>query len=201
MDEPKFRGDEPGVNWLVSVLADNVGRNEWIPKTAEEQEIYDKEHPYDKGYPYKVVTHPIPEGIDMHFDCSRSYVIACNNLDIREYLIGIAERLEWFRTEYYRLAQDADPWKSASEWPDGPYSSCGPRMVQVDSSALRYIGNFFLGRHDYRSDTWYVLIDGKTIEHAVEQWKHLPQAPGEAAEYKSVKTEVERLRNFISPTP
>lgn len=196
MKQPNFRGDEPGVNWLIHVLTENVGKNEWVPKTPEEQAVYDKEFPHDKGYPYKVLTHPIPEGTVMRFECSKPYVIACDNLDIREYLIGIAERLKWFKDEYYRLNQDAAPWYPASEHPDGLHSSHRCRSVQVDSGPLRYLGSFFVGYHDNRVNRWYVFIAGKPVEHEVEQWRALPRAPGEAAEYESVKTEVSRLRTI-----
>lgn len=200
MTEPKFRGDEPGVNWLAHVLIKNVGKNEWVPRTPEEQEAHRQKMEEwglpetEQDYPYKVVTHPIPEGAVMRFECSQGYVIACDNPDIREYLVGIAERMEWFRSEYYRLARDVSPWRLASEHPDAPYSSIRHRILQVDSSALRYIGSFFVGYHDYEQDAWFVLINGKPIKHQIERWRPLPRAPGETAAYDSVQAEVERLK-------
>ena len=191
---PNFRGDEPGVNWLIHVLTKNVGKNEWVPKNQEEQAEYDKQFPTDVGYPYKVITHPIPPGTVLKFECSKPYIIACDNLDIREYLIGIAERLEWFRNEFYRLSTDASPWNSAEEFPDGEHSSIRCRKVQVDSSALRYIGQFFLGYHEWKTKTWFVIINGKPIKHQIERWRVLSHPPGETANYKTVENEVARLK-------
>lgn len=194
MNESNFIGDEPGVNWLVHVLVNNVGKNEWVPKSPEEQAEYDKKFPFDKSYPYKVITHPIPEGEILKFECSKPYAIACSDLKIREYLIGIAQRLEWYRNEYYRLSRDVEPWVPASEWPDTPISACRKRVVQVDSSALRFLGMFFLGYHDYSDDSWYVILNNKPVKHKVEQWRRLPYAPCEGSPYESVKEEIERLK-------
>lgn len=201
MNEPKFKSNEPAVNWLCSVLIDNVGWNEWVPKTKEEKKQFKKDNPglpasaYE--YPYKVISHPIPEGTTIVLKDSNKYVIECNNEDIRDMLIGMAERYEHFQKEYYRIKQDEKPWHPASEAPDSMNSSCRCRLVHVDSSALRYVNSFHTGYHDYRNNKWYVFIRGKAVEHAVEQWRRLPHPPGDTDEYQTVKTEAERLRLFM----
>ena len=53
------------LNWFIHVLINNVGCNKWIKMSKEEQIEYDKTHSHNRGYPYKVVTYPIPAGKDI----------------------------------------------------------------------------------------------------------------------------------------
>src|SRR5690348_10622765 len=69
----------PTFNWFKHVLIKNVGYNEWVRMTKEEQENYDKEHPYNAGYPYKVITYPIPAGKDIILKDSNTYTIKCDS--------------------------------------------------------------------------------------------------------------------------
>ena len=60
-EEPEKTGIElPSLNWFIHTLINNVGFFKWVKKSREEQIEYDKEHPYDAGYPYKAVKYPIP---------------------------------------------------------------------------------------------------------------------------------------------
>jgi hypothetical protein len=112
-------------------------------------------------------------------------------------LRGICQRLEHSQRECGRMYRDSLPWKSAKEIPDGPCSSIRCRVVQVDSGALRFISSFNYGWHDNRVNKWFVVLGSEAVEHAVEQWRGLPRAPGEAPKYELVKDEVERLRAII----
>ncbi len=152
-------------------------------------------------YTKKVVTTPIPEGSNLVFDCSKQYVIACNEPSIRESLIGMAERLEWFRTQYWLLAREVDPWKPASESPEHPGSSVRHKRVMVDSGVLHYIGGINLGYHDYETDTWYVILSGKAVAHKVEYWRHPPCGPSSTPKWELVKDEIERLRSALKTEP
>jgi hypothetical protein len=193
-----MRSNDPAVNWLAHVLTENVGRVEWIRMTAEEQAEYDSRVPVNAGYPFKVVRHPIPDGLDLVINDSKEYIIGCNNAEIRDMLVGLAERYEHYLREFHRLSVDSKPWRPASEAPDGPASSIRRRLVQVDSGPLRYVSPFSYGFHDRELNKWFVVLGEQLVEHAVEQWRHLPIAPNECPKYEQVKDEVERLRVFIN---
>lgn len=118
--------------------------------------------------------------------------------ELLEGLRGIAQRYKYYENEYHRMILDNDPWKPATEIPDGEYSSIRNRLVQVDSGALRYLGSFHYGYHNIEKRAWFVIIGkGTQVEHEISQWRKLPRPPNITDKYEEVKKEVERLRSFL----
>src|SRR5580704_3129539 len=108
----------PALNWLVRVLADDTGRVEWVRMTAEEQAIYDKERPYNAGYPYKVVKHPIPKGNKIVLKCSGKYVIKCDSDETRNLIIEMAIQYKNLESLIYHLRSQLkyeDGWHKVEE--------------------------------------------------------------------------------------
>lgn len=195
--------DLPGINWLAHVLADNVGKNEWVPRNEEEQEKHRKQMKEwglpkkEQEYPYKVITHPLPEGVDLKFSCDRDYLISLNCITLRPLLIGLAKLYEYHSREHHRLLAEARPWYPTTEWPSYPHSAHRKIRVQVDSPALHYISSFNTGYHDYTDDTWRVYFGDTAVLHKVERWRPLPDScPDISRPYDEVKEECERLREL-----
>lgn len=190
----------PALNWFIHVLINNVGYNEWIRMTAEEQKKYDATHPHNKGYPYKVVTHPIPPGKDIVLKDSTTHTISCDSVETRNMLIEMARAYDKMEKEYYYLCamNASEPWHEISELkPISPASSIrGPRIFLVSSPELCYVnGGIALGMED--EGTWYVFLNGKKVEHKVTHYRRLPPHPlFKLPEYEDVKVEVERLRSY-----
>lgn len=173
---PAFRGTVPGVHWLSHVLAENVGWVTWVPKTPEDRAAYVKTLPesmQSTAYPLKAVKHPIPEGENIVLKDSKEHLIACNNLDIREMLIGMAQRFIHYQREYHRLYQET--WRAATDPPLFGTGVSGVRRVMVASKELYKLDSFHLGY--FEKGVWYAIIGGVPEEHPVEQWRYIPMAP------------------------
>lgn len=191
--------DLPALNWFIHVLIKNVGYNKWVRMTKEEQERYDKEHPYNAGYPYKVVTDPIPPGKDIVLKESGTHTISCDSEYTRNLIIEMARAYDALERKYHYVLQDrqADEWHEVKELkPIPPHSSFrGPRLFLVSSPVLCYVcGGLTLGM-EYEGK-WYIFLEGTKIEHAVTHYRHLPPRPlFQLPDYELVKAEAERLRN------
>lgn len=85
-NDPAEMSEIAGVNWLAHVLADNVGRNEWVDKTPDELEA-SKAQGID--YPMKVIEHPIPEGKTIKLEDKTT--IKCDSLRTRNLVIGLGK--------------------------------------------------------------------------------------------------------------
>jgi len=190
------------LNWFIHVLIKNVGYNEWIRMTREEKKKYNKDHPYDKGYPYKVVTHPIPKGKDIILKDSKTYTINCDSEETRNMIIEMAKSYDALERKYCYLSCEnaAIKWHKVSELrPISRASSIrGPRIFFVASPELCYVnGGTAMGMEN--EGKWYVFLDGKKIEHKVTHYRLLPPRPTfEVPPYELVEAEVERLKGKIS---
>lgn len=196
---PEETGIElPTLNWFIHVLIENVGCVNWVRMTKEEQEKHDLERPYNAGYPYKVVTTPIPKGKDIVLKCSGTYTIKCDSEHTRNMIIEMARAYDALERNYrYVLGENAsEKWHPVYDLK--PIPSCssfrGPRQFFVTSPELCYVnGGVCMGME--HEGKWYVFIDGKKIEHKPTHYRRLPPHPVfNLPEYEDVKTEVERLR-------
>ena len=192
---------DASVHWLVNTLKNDIGWVEWIPKTPEELAAFKESLPESMratAYPLKVVEHPIPEGDIIKLNSSKDYLIACNCQEIRETLIGLAQRYDFYRQGYYQNKSDQS-WRFADDVPDGPGSSIRNRTVIVTSDILTYVGGVHIGYHNGSKNKWYVYVKGKAIEHPVRMWKHIPHAPDFGPPtYEEVKEQVEEFKKLLS---
>lgn len=208
--EITLSADQTGVhpatlNWFIHALINDVGHNEWIRMTKEEQEIYDKDHPHNKGYPFKVVTYPIPRGKSIILKDSTTHTITCDSEETRNLLIEMVRSYDDIEKKYYHLLHEnaSKEWHNASELlPISSASSAssirGPRIFFVSSPELCYVnGGTALGME--HEGKWYVFLNGKKIEHKVTHYRLLPPHPlFKVPPYEEVKAEVERLRKEMA---
>jgi len=195
--------DLPALNWFIHVLINNVGYNKWIRMSKEEQKKYDEEHPYNAGYPYKVITYPIPSGKDIVLKESGKYTIQCDSEYTRNLIIEMARAYDKLEKEYYYNLQEkaSEKWHKIEELPPhSPASSFHERgrMFLVFSPILCYVnGGQCLGFRDGKK--WYIIWNGKEIEcPSITHYRLLPPNPLiKLTEYKTVKEQVEKIRNQI----
>lgn len=192
--------DAPALNWFIHVLIENVGYNKWVKMTRAEQEKYDRDCPYNAGYPYKVVTSPIPEGKDIVLKDSGTYTIRCDSEHTRNLIIEMARSYDELERKYhYSLRENSsETWHAASELKSIPFYSSfrGPRTFLVTSPELCFVGGIALGMEN--EGKWYVLHGEQKVEHKVTHYRHLPPHPFlHIPDYEEIKTEVERLRTLF----
>jgi len=211
--------DIPGINWLVHVLAENVGRNEWVKMTPDELEAYKLTLPEDmrKGaYTMKVITHPIPNipGV-IKLECSKEYVAAFNTDRAKQLFIQLAQRYQEMEREYWRAMGEmgAEKWQECRE-DNTPCSianhgigheglcSAGHHSCIVTSPALAYVHGISHacyscngGGSDHKRRTYYIKLNGKYVEVKPTHWRPIPPGPaGNHVKYEDVKDEVERIK-------
>ena len=166
--------------------------------TKGEQEQYDKQHPHNKGYPYKVVTSPIPKGKDIILKDSTTHTIRCDSEFTRNLIIEMARGYDKLEKEnaYLQRENAAKQWHEVKELPPiSPASSIrGPRIFFVSSPELCYgNGGTSLGMES--EGKWFVFLNGKKIQHKVTHYRLLPPRPQfDVPEYTTVQAEVERLK-------
>ena len=195
--------DLPALSWFIHVLIENVGYNKWVKKSKEEQEEYDKEHPYDAGYPYKVITYPIPPGKDIVLKCSRTFTIRCDSEYTRNMIIEMARECDKLRNKnrYLHHEKAAETWHKIEELPPHPsYLSWHERgrLFYVFSPVLCYVnGGSCLGFRDGKK--WYAIMDGKEIEcPSITHFRELPPNPlVELPKYETVKNQVEKIKKQL----
>lgn len=206
--EPK-NPDETGIpiyslNWFIHVLIKNVGQVKWIRMTPAEQEKHDKEKPYNAGYPYKVITLPIPEGKDIVLKDDGKIKIHCDSERTRNFIIEMARSYDQLEKLYHYSIHDrkSDPWLEADKLGPIPMFSSfrGPRTFLVFSPTLCYVNGGINFGMEYEGK-WYIFLNGQKVEHKVTHYKHLPPRPlMELPEYETVKEEAERLRKILVET-
>ena len=203
----------PALNWLIDVLANNVGKVKWVKMTKEEQLEYDKKCSYNAGYPYKVVKYPIPEGKKIILKDSEKYIIKCESEDTRNLLIQLAIEYKNIEHErnYFKAEKRYDKWQEIKELPPhfsylssperkGPFLVYSPILPYVNGGVTL---GFRTGRKkvdglDNGSDEkWFILIDGKEIEHPVTHYRYLPPNPINTVNYEEVKEEAEKLIKIL----
>lgn len=196
-----IKTDLPALNWLVHVLAENVGRVEWIDKTPEELAKSKSDYPYD------VIQHPIPPGKDIVVNGSRTLTIRCDSEDTRDLLIRLA--VEYINLEKQR--NHAIQELGSSTWhkietlrpysPASPFHERGRRFI-VYSPVLPYIthitGGVTTGFRD--KNQWYIIINGKQIKHRVTHFRHLPPWPWPIVtlDSDSINKDVEKLKSILN---
>ena len=188
--------------WFIHALIDNVGYNKWVKMSKKEQVEYDKTHPHNKGYPYKVVTYPIPAGKDIVLKDDDTFKISCNSEYTRDLIIGMARAYDLIEHELHYLQHEkcADSWHTIDELP--PHSRFSAfhergRRFLVFSPTLCYVnGGICFGFRD--GEKWYIILNGKEIEHKVTHYRHLPPRPNiTLPPYEEVKNEAEKLCKII----
>lgn len=190
----------PALNWLIHVLAEDVGQVEWVRMTEKEQETYDKEHPHNAGYPFKVVRHPIPKGKTIVLKEDGKTVIDCDSESTRDLIIHLAIEYINIESDRRRLQQEKryDTWHKIEDLPPhSPVSSAPDHYTcLVYSPILPYVnGGVTMG---FRAKgKWYIVINGKEIEHPVTHYRSLPPNPVPTVDYKTVETEVNKLRVIL----
>lgn len=202
--KPEETGVHPAtLNWFIGALIDNVGSVKWVRMTKEEQSKYDKEHSHNVGYPYKVVQSPIPPGKNIVIKESGTIRINCDSEATRNLIIEMARAYDELEKKYHHSLHEnaASEWHKVEELP--PHSRCSSshergRIFLVSSPVLPYVtGGWTLGFRDGKK--WYVLIDGKEIEHPVTHFRRLPPHPQNTNSYKyeDIREEAEKLRKTL----
>lgn len=193
--------DWPALNWLVHVLAEDVGSVKWVRMTKEEQAKHDKECPHNAGYPYKVVEYPILKGKKIILKSDGKYVIKCDSEQTRNLLIQMAIQYKNFESEtyYWRHENGASEWHKIEELPPHSKGSAfreSSRRFLVWSPTLSYVGGSVFGFRD--GNKWYLDINGKEIEHQVTHYRIIPPSPNlPTANYEDVKEEVEKIKKIL----
>jgi hypothetical protein len=98
---------QPAVDWLAHVLADNVGKVEWVDKTPEEMEASKKQ---GIDYPYKVIRHPIPPGNTIALE--DKVRIVCDSQRTRDMVIGLATAYKQEQEKNHRLRTELENTQS-----------------------------------------------------------------------------------------
>jgi len=186
------------LNWFIHVLINNVGYNKWVRMSKKEQIEYDKTNPHNKGYPYKVITYPIPKGKDIILKDDGTFKISCNSEYTRNLIIEMARSYDSMEHElrYLQHEKCADSWHTIDELP--PHSMASSfhergRRFLVFSPTLCYVnGGICFGFRD--GEKWYIILNGKEVEHKVTHYRHLPPRPNiTLPSYEEVKNEAEKL--------
>lgn len=175
MNKPQFLSSEPSVGWFTYSIQKSEYKDNSVELAGSD---------FAGKNPYKI-----------HISGGRD----STGQDVIDAIRGMAQRLQYYESEYHRLNRDAEQWHPSSENPDSPYSSRPTSLVQVDSEALRYIWGPCMGYVNRKTNKWMVVIDGNPVEHDVEIWRHFPAPPrlNNNKTYEDVKDEVLRLRSFL----
>lgn len=187
------------LNWFIHVLINDIGYHTWVKMTSEEQAEHDEQFPFDRGYPYKVVQYPIPKGQDIILKDGKTHTISCDSEETRNMIIEMARSYDALEKKYhYSLGENASTqWHEVRELrPISPASSIrGPRTFLVSSPELCYVINGGISLGIENKGKWYVVLNGKQVEHKVTHYRSLPPHPlFQVPPYEDVKEEVERLK-------
>jgi hypothetical protein len=160
IDDSKY--NLPGINWLVHVLTNNVGHNEWVQMNPQEQAEFTAKTGSD--YNNKVISHPIPV-VEKIIDLNQGkYVAAFSDDYTKQLYLQLAHRYKEMEAEYYRIAHElkAEHWVDASkECPcrmsnppgsrlQGNACSAAVHSCLITSPALRYVVGKGVAKGFYR---------------------------------------------------
>lgn len=161
------------LNWFIHVLINNIGYSKWVRMTKKEQELHDKEVPYNAGYPYKVIRYPILSGRDIILKDERTIKIKCDSEKTRNLIIEMAREYSKLEKHYiYNLQlKRAEKWIKVEDLPEHSPVSSAPDYLR---GLIYYNGCIIMGFR--RKNKWYTE-DNKKKNIKVTHFRYLPPKP------------------------